>query len=192
MPEGNGDAGLCLFGEKITPNHHKLARDFVLLDNFYVESEVSADGHEWTMGAYATDFVEKTWPLSYGHNKHKKYPYPAEGNFPIAAPAGGYLWDRASEAGVSYRSYGEFVDQHGVRPEPVVTRVKALQGHIDEWYRGFDLSYPDTKRADRFIAELKQFEAEGGMPRLQILRLPNDHTHGATAGERTPKAYVAD
>jgi len=95
VPEGNGDPTLCLFGEKVTPNHHALAREFVLLDNFYVESEVSADGHEWTMGAYATDFVEKTWPLVYGHNQHKKYTYPAEGNFPIATPAGGYLWDRA-------------------------------------------------------------------------------------------------
>jgi phospholipase C len=76
MKEGNGDPSLCLFGEAITPNHHALAREFVLLDNFYVESEVSADGHEWTMGAYATDFVEKTWPLSYGHDKHNKLPYP--------------------------------------------------------------------------------------------------------------------
>ena len=89
MPQGNGDPTLCLFPERITPNHHQLAREFVLLDNFYVESEVSADGHEWTMGAYATDFVEKMWPLSYGHNKHKKFPYPAEGNFAIATPAGG-------------------------------------------------------------------------------------------------------
>jgi len=101
MQKGNGDPSLCLFNERVTPNHHKLASEFVLLDNFYVESEVSADGHEWTMGAYATDFVEKTWPVSYGHNKHKKYPYPAEGNFPIATPAGGYLWDCAKDAGVT-------------------------------------------------------------------------------------------
>ncbi len=87
---------------------HRLAREFVLLDNFYVDAEVSADGHEWSMGAYATDFVEKMWPLSYGHNRTRKFPYPAEGEFPIASPAGGYLWDRAREAGVSYRSYGEF------------------------------------------------------------------------------------
>ena len=64
MKEGNGDPNLCLFGEKVTPNHHKLAREFVLLDNFYVDGEVSADGHQWTMGAYATDFVEKVWPLT--------------------------------------------------------------------------------------------------------------------------------
>ena len=192
MPEGNGDPGLCLFGEKITPNHHKLARAFVLLDNFYVESEVSADGHEWSMGAYATDFVEKFWPLSYGHNRRSKYPYPSEGNFPVAQPAEGYLWDRAREAGVSYRSYGEFINNGKTPNDPGRSRVAALQGHFDEWFRGFDLDYPDQKRADRFIAELKRFEAEGDMPRLQIVRLPNDHTYGATVEKHTPRALVAD
>ncbi|HEY0455579.1 MAG TPA: beta-propeller fold lactonase family protein [Verrucomicrobiae bacterium] len=192
MPEGNGDPALCLFPERVTPNHHQLARDFVLLDNFYVESEVSADGHEWTMGAIATDFVEKTWPLSYGHNKHKKYPYPAEGNFAIAVPAGGYLWDRAKEAGVTYRSYGEFVNNGKKTNSPATSRVATLQGHFDPWFRGFDVDYPDYKRAQRFISELKRFENEGEMPRLQILRLPNDHTAGTSAGKLTPSALVAD
>lgn len=192
MPEGNGDPNLCLFPQRVTPNLHKLAREFVLLDNFYVDSEVSADGHEWSMGAYATDFVEKMWPLDYGHNRSGKFPYPSEGHFPIAFPAGGYLWDRAREAGVSYRSYGEFIDNASTPDRPSHTRVAALQGHFDPWYRGFDLDYPDAKRADRFIADLKQFEAEGDMPRLQILRLPNDHTFGSTAGKRTPTALVAD
>ena len=191
MPEGNGDAKLCLFPERITPNHHKLAREFVLLDNFYVESEVSADGHEWTMAAYATDFVEKTWPLNYGH-KESKFPYPAEGLFPVAAPASGYLWDRAREAGVSYRSYGEFVQNSPMANSPSITRVKTLQGHFDPWFRSFDLDCADTKRAERFISEIKRFENEGEMPRLQIVRLPNDHTHGVTPGKLTPTAYVAD
>ena len=192
LPQGNGDPKLCLFPERVTPNHHKLARDFVLLDNFYVESEISADGHEWTMGAYATDFVEKMWPLHYGHNRPKKYPYPAEGNFPIAYPARGYLWDRAREAGVSYRSYGEFVTLFPAPTEPATTKVKALQGHIDPGYRGFDLDYRDVKRAERFISELHRFEAAGEMPRLQIIRLPNDHTYGVARNKRTPAAYVAD
>ncbi|HEY5914363.1 MAG TPA: beta-propeller fold lactonase family protein [Verrucomicrobiae bacterium] len=192
MREGNGDPTLCLFPERVTPNLHKIARDFVLLDNFYVESEVSADGHEWSMGAYATDFVEKSWPLSYGHNSSGKFPYPSEGNFPVAYPAGGYLWDKARQAGVSYRSYGEFV-ANPIRPnQPARTKMKTLEGHFDPWYQGFDLGYPDQKRADRFISELKNFEAEGEMPRLQILRLPNDHTHGTTPGMPTPTAYVGD
>lgn len=192
MPEGNGDPTLCLFGEKVTPNHHAIAREFVLLDNFYVDGEVSADGHEWTMGAYASDFVEKSWPLSYGHNAHKKYSYPAEGNFPIATPAGGYLWDRAREAGVSYRSYGEFIANGKKETDPGKTKVKALEGHFDPWYRSFDMDYMDVRRADRFISELKRFEREGGMPQLNILRIGNDHTSGTASNKFTPIAAVGD
>jgi DNA-binding beta-propeller fold protein YncE len=192
LARGNGDPALCLFPERVTPNHHQLAREFVLLDNFYVEAEVSADGHEWSMGAYATDFVEKSWPLSYGHNKSGKFPYPSEGRFGIAAPAGGYLWDRAAEAGVSYRSYGEFINNGKTAKDPAVSRVPALRGHFDPWYHGWDLDYPDVKRTERFVRELKRFEAEGEMPRLQIVRLPNDHTYGTSAGKHTPTAMVAD
>ena len=192
LQQGNGDPSLCLFPERITPNHHALAREFVLLDNFYVESEVSADGHEWTMGAYASDFVEKMWPLSYGHNKHKKFPYPAEGNFEIARPAAGYLWDRAREAGVSYRSYGEFTRNAKKTNDPCTTKVAALKDHFDPWFRSFDMDYMDQWRADRFIAELHRFEREGEMPRLQIVRLPNDHTSGTASNKFTPTAAVAD
>lgn len=184
LPAGNGDPKLCLFPERVTPNLHQLTRQFVLLDNFYADASVSADGHEWSMAAYASDFVEKTWRLNYGH-KHSKFPYPSEGVFPVAYPASGYLWDRAAEAGVSYRSYGEFVHDGA-------TKLKALEGHYDAEYRGFDLSYPDRLRADRFISELRRFENAGDMPRLQIVRLGNDHTHGVTPGQRTPMAYVAE
>ena len=193
MPEGNGDPTLCLFPERVTPNHHALARQFVLLDNFYVESEVSADGHEWSMGAYATDFVERNWPLSYGHNRRKKFPYPSEGSFDAAArPAGGYLWDRAIAAGVSVRSYGEWVANGKTPDDPCTAKVPALEGRIDPHFRSFDQDYSDLKRADRFIAELARFEAEGEMPRLQIVRLPNDHTSGASPGKLTPTAFVAE
>ncbi len=191
IAEGNGDSKLCLFPEKITPNLHSLVKQFVLLDNFYADAEVSASGHEWSMGAIASDFVEKTWPLNYGHKK-TKFPYPAEGVFPIATPKSGYLWDRAAEAGVTYRSYGEFVGNPSPDGKPAVTKLKALQGHFDPMYHGFGLDYQDANRADRFISELKRFEGEGEMPALQIVRLPNDHTHGVTPGERTPTAYVAD
>ena len=198
MKEGNGDPNLCLFGERITPNHHKLARQFVLLDNFYVEGEVSADGHQWTMGAYATDFVEKVWPLSYrgrplASSIKNLNIYPSEGNFDaIARGAGGYLWDRCAEAGVSYRSYGEWVEDAKKVGEPAKARVKALEGHFDPMFRGWDLDYPDVKRAEHFIAELQRFEREGGFPSLTILRLPNDHTSGTKAGKSTPTAQVAD
>jgi DNA-binding beta-propeller fold protein YncE len=184
IPEGNGDADICLFPERVTPNHHALAKEFVLLDNFYVESEVSADGHEWTMGAYATDFVERTWPLSYRGDK--RVPYPAEGTMPkIAAPSGGYLWNKAAEKGVSYRSYGEFIG--GGKP-----RIPILEDHYDPEFPEYNLSVPDQKRADRFLEELKRFETEGEMPRLITLRLPNDHTSGTRVGAPTVEAMVAD
>jgi DNA-binding beta-propeller fold protein YncE len=194
MKEGNGDPSLCLFPEKITPNAHRLARQFVLLDNFYVEAEVSADGHQWAMGAYCTDFVKKLWPLSYRGSPLKKLNlYPSEGNFDeIARPAGGYIWDRCAEAKVSYRSYGEWIENGKTPKEPGKASVKALEGHFDPWFRGYDLDYPDAKRTDRFIEELKRFEKEGEMPSLIIMRLPNDHTFGTKVGKPTPTAMVAE
>ncbi len=191
LPQGNGDKALCIFPRQVTPNHHALAEQFVLLDNFYVESEVSADGHEWSMAAYANDFVERTWPLSYRGSREGKLKYPSEGAFHIARPSSGYLWDRAKQAGVSYRSYGEFV-ANGKLGQPGTTRMEALEGHFDPFYRSYDLDYSDQLRADRFIAELRRFEQEGGMPQLQIVRLPNDHTHGTSLGKLTPTAMVAD
>src|SRR5262245_32715606 len=196
MKQGNGDPYLCLFPEAVTPNHHKLAREYVLLDNFYVDGEVSADGHEWSMGAYATDFVEKVWPLSYrgqAYGTKKMSFYPSEGvHDSIARPAGGYIWDRAQEAGVTYRRYGEgtangMKDQQG-HFEASRGRVKALEGHFDPKFRGYDLEYPDVKRAERFITELKRFEKEGKMPQLIILRLPNGHTAGTKIDMPTPTA----
>lgn len=191
LPEGNGAPHLCLFGEQVTPNHHALAKEFVLLDNFYVESEVSADGHEWSMAAYATDFVEKTWPLVYRGGK-KKLSYPSEGAFEIAVPAGGYLWDRCKEAGVSYRSYGEFIKENKHPGEPGKAVAKTLEGHFDPQYRGWDLDYTDVKRAERFAEELQGFERTGEMPQFIVLRLPNDHTAGMAKGKPTPTAMVAD
>ncbi len=194
MPEGNGDPQLCLFPERVTPNHHALAREFVLLDNFYVESEVSADGHEWSMGAYATDFVEKTWPLTYRSTRppNKKLAYPSEGAFEIAVPAGGYLWDRCKEAGVSYRSYAEWIEKGKKPGDPLYAKAKALEGHFDPHYQPYDLDYTDVKRAERFLSELKRFETEGGMPQMSILRLGNDHTAGTRKGKPTPTAMLAE
>ena len=188
VKKGNGEPELCLFPEKVTPNIHALAEEFVLLDNFYVESEVSADGHEWTMAGYATDFVERLWPLSYRGDR--RVPYPAEAKFPIATPAGGYLFDRAAAKNVSYRSYGEFVDNGATPADPATTKYKALEGHFDPKFRSYDLSYPDAKRADRFLEELSEFEAKGDMPKLIVLRLGNDHTSGTRPGAPTPTAMI--
>jgi DNA-binding beta-propeller fold protein YncE len=194
LKEGNGDPNLCIFPDKITPNAHRLARQFVLLDNLYCDGEVSAEGHEWSMGAYCTDFVKKIWPLSYRGSPTKKLSiYPSEGQFDaIARPAGGYLWDRCAAAKVSYRSYGEWCDNGKTLKDPVIPRVKALEGHFDPHFRAWDMDYPDVDRAQRFLAELKRFEREGGMPQLSIVRLPNDHTYGTKRGKPTPTSMVAE
>jgi hypothetical protein len=109
-------------------------------------------GHEWSTAAYATDFVEKTWPLNYRHPQRSKSPYPSDGSFNVAMSSGGYLWDRAREAGVSYRSCGEFVQNGRTPNDPATRHVKALQGHFDPWYRSFDLDYPDVNRGRRSMA----------------------------------------
>jgi YVTN family beta-propeller protein len=195
MERGNGDPNLALLGESITPNAHALAREFVLFDNFYVDAEVSYDGHAWSMGAYATDVVEKIWPTNYASRGgiylseggwEDRTPY---GN--IAAPADGYLWDFAKRAGVSVRSYGEFVERD--RASGLVTAaVPGLAGLVHPQYPPYDLSIPDQTRADIWLAEFRTFEASGDLPRLSIIRLPNDHTSGTRAGMPTPRAMVAD
>jgi DNA-binding beta-propeller fold protein YncE len=191
IPKGNGDPSLCIFPQLVTPNHHALADQYVLLDNFYVESEVSADGHEWTMAAYATDFVEKTWPLTYrgGRGKLK---YPAEGKFKIAEPSSGYFWDKCKEKNVSYFSFGEFVDNGPTINDPSITQIEALQGHYDPRFRSYDLDYPDVLRAKRFLEKWSEFESAGSLPQFIVMRLPNDHTYGTRAGKPTPTAMVAD
>jgi len=189
LPQGNGDSSLVLFGRDITPNHHKIVEEFVLFDNFYVDAEVSADGHEWSMGAIATDFVEKTWPSVYSGRGRG---YPSEGNFEIAFPTIGYLWDMAARKGISYRSYAEFIGANPDTSKPATTKMKSLEGHFDPWFRPWDLDYMDIRRAKEFIRELHQFEKTGNFPNLIIMRLPNDHTYGTRAGKHTPRSMVAD
>jgi len=193
IKEGNGDASLVLFGEQVTPNQHKIAREFVLLDNFYVNSDVSADGHNWSTAAIAPDYVQKLWPNSYG-GRRKLYDY--EGQEATAVPPAGYLWTNASAAGISMRNYGYFVTNlksaaaDGTQVEavrdPVLRKVTNLR------YRGFDLDYPDVERAKVFLGDLEEFEKQGDLPRLIVMRLGNDHTSGTTPGKIAPLASVAD
>jgi len=189
LPQGNGDSSLVLFGREITPNHHNIVEQFVLFDNFYVNAEVSADGHEWSMGAIATDFVEKTWPSTYSGRGRG---YPSEGNYEIAYPSIGYIWDMAARKGISYRSYAEFIKAPPDTAEPAFTSVKNLEGHFDPRFRPWDLDYLDVWRAKEFIRELREYEKTGDLPNLMIMRLPNDHTYGTRAGKHTPRSMVAD
>ena len=183
IPEGNGDTSLVLFGKKITPNLHNLAKQFVLLDNFYVDGEVSADGHNWTMGAYATDYLEKNWPVSYGGRGGS---YPGEGSREIANNKNGFLWDYCKKIGVSYRSYGEFISDNKTPNIPV------LKDHFCKEYTGWDMTTRDTIRFRQWKTDFDALLAQGKVPRLNTLRFGNDHTEGLKIGRPTPKAHAAD
>jgi len=182
MKEGNGDKSLCLFGEKITPNQHALSKEFVLLDNFYVDGEVSADGHNWSLGGYATDYLEKTWVTSYGGRGGD---YDAEGNRAIANNKNGFLWDYAKRAGVSYRTYGEFADDY--KPN-----IPVLKGHFCTYYTSWDQKVRDTTRVNQWKRDFDSLYANNALPKLNTLRIINDHTEGLKLGRPTPKAHVAD
>jgi DNA-binding beta-propeller fold protein YncE len=191
IAKGNGESSLCIFPEAVTPNHHALVNEFVLLDNFYVESEVSADGHEWSMAAYATDFVERLWPLNYRGGR-KKIGYTSEGGYDIAVPSSGYIWDKCAQANVSYFSFGEFIQNSPVVGMPGKARTKSLEGHFDPGYRSYDLDYLDVHRAERFAERMAEFDRDDNLPQFIVLRIGNDHTSGTRPGKRTPTAMVAD
>jgi YVTN family beta-propeller protein len=195
LEKGNGDPSLCLFPEKVSPNHHKLAREFVLLDNFYVSADVSADGHNWTTAAIAPDYVQKMWPNSYaGRRRHYDY----EGSDPTSLPPSGYIWTQVLAAGLSMRNYGYFADNlppAEVKADGIqVRRVRdpQLAPVTNMRYRAFDMEYLDADRAQVFLDDLKHMEQAGTMPRFLILRLGNDHTSGVSPGKYAPLAAMAD
>lgn len=179
---GNGDTSLLLFGERITPNQHALVKEFVLLDNFYVDGEVSMDGHNWTMGAYATDYLEKNWPTNYGGRGGR---YDGEGNREIANNKNGFFWDNCKRQGVSYRSYGEFVDDNKAN-------VPVLEGHFSTIFSGYDLAVRDTTRFFQWKRDFDSLLAINQVPKFNSIRFGNDHTEGLRAGRPTPFAHVAD
>ena len=182
VPGGNGDTSLLLFGEHITPNQHKLVKEFVLLDNFYVDGEVSADGHNWTMGAYATDYLEKNWP---GNYSGRGGDYPGEGKIEIANNKGDFIWGQCKKAGVSYRSYGEFADNNKAN-------ITSLQNHFSPTYTGWDMNTKDTTRFYQWKKEFDSLLSKNAVPQFNSLRMGNDHTVGLRKGGATPFAHVAD
>jgi YVTN family beta-propeller protein len=178
---GNGDTSLLLFGERITPNQHALAKEFVLFDNFYVDGEVSADGHNWSTGAYATDYLEKTWPTAYGGRGGS---YDSEGNRAVANNKN-FIWDVCKKAGVSYRTYGEFADDN--KPN-----IPSLKDHLCPYFTGWDESVMDTTRFRQWKKEFDSLLAVNQVPKLNTLRFINDHTEGLRLGRPSPNAHVAD
>lgn len=210
IKEGNGDPSLCIFGERVTPNQHKLVRDFVLLDNTYCSGILSADGHQWTDSGIANDYIERSFA-----GFPRSYPY--FGDDALAYASSGFIWDNVLAHGKTLRNYGEFTvsesgwkdpdkkgkprwidfyrdfkDQTGLIKFGCRTTIDSLRPHLATNSVGWDMSVPDAFRAAYFINELKEFERTGDFPNFSIIFLPNDHTSGTRPGVPTPAAMVAD
>jgi hypothetical protein len=214
LGKGRGEPSLCIFGEQVTPNQHKLVREFALLDNSYCAGILSADGHNWSTAAFATDYLEKSfagWPRSYPDGMSDD-----EVDALAYAPTG-FLWDQALKHGKSVRDYGEFAiprvqwtdPTHKGRPDWLacwrtflgISReveigsepaLESLRPHLAAQTVGWSPEVPDVWKARLFIEELKAFERAGSLPDLLIIGLTNDHTSGTKKGCPTPAATVAD
>ena len=204
MPQGNGDTSLVHFGYDITPNHHKLAETFVLMDNFYCSGVLSADGHQWADEAFVTDYLEK----SFG-DFTRSYPY--DGDDAMAYASSGFIWDNVLKNGLTFRNYGEFVNAV-IKPErasftdiyndfkngtnkisiKAEANLEQLKPYLCPTYIGFPNKVSDAYRAAEFIKEFKEFERNDNFPNFTIMLLPNDHTSGTRPGMPTPRAAVAD
>ncbi|NOY76988.1 MAG: beta-propeller fold lactonase family protein [Calditrichaeota bacterium] len=207
MKEGDGEAKLCSFGEKVTPNHHKLAREFSLLDNYYASGKCSSEGHQWTDSGIVTDYIEKkvrAWFRSYDHIQYDAMVYPEYG----------FIWNDALANGKRVRIFGEacFVQWDHNRWKTwndiytdFVSGKKAFQfvnkstiapvnKILSQKFPAYDHKIPDILRAAAFIEELKAYEKMPGdqLPQLMVMALPSDHTAGTRPGYPTPRAMVAD
>jgi YVTN family beta-propeller protein len=205
MKEGNGDPNLVMFGVDVTPNHHALAREFTLFDNFYCSGVLSADGHSWTDAAYVTDYLEK----AFGSFTRS---YPDDGKDALAFPITGFLWDNVLAHHRTLRNYGEFVAEENYVPEGTKwrdlyneskkgnrkikltphTTMAQLKPYTHPTYPYFPLVAPDAYRADVFLEEWREFERKGTLPDLIYMSLPCDHTEGTRPEYPTPRAMVAD
>jgi YVTN family beta-propeller protein len=192
LPQGNGDPRLCIFGREITPNHHTIAEQYVLFDNLYCDAEVSWDGHQWSNAAYATDYVEKTWPALYADRGRPDPTYT-----PALLPSAGYIWDQCFRKGLTYRSYGEFAQRQDEDEEmTAMVGMGGLHGHVAPRYLGWGAR--DVENAAQFIREFDLYEQrfdsddpEERLPSFIVMSLPEDHTRGTRPGEPTPRAAVA-
>jgi len=184
IKEGNGDTTLCLFGEKYTPNQHKLAKEYVLLDNFYVDAEVSADGHNWSLGAHANDYLEKTWPTGYGRRGGVTE---GMGRRQIANDKDGFIWDFCKRQGVTYRTYGVFADDKKGNI-PVLDKE-----HVCSGFTGYyNQKVKDTTRVNQWKRDFDSLLVANAVPAFNSIRLGADHTQGMAVGKPTPFACVAD
>jgi DNA-binding beta-propeller fold protein YncE len=203
LPQGDGDPELCVFGREATPNHHALAEQFVLLDNYYCNGVLSADGHSWATEGNVTDHLEK----SFG-GFTRSYTF---GDDPLTYSSSGFIWDNVIAHGLSFRNYGEL---SYATPQPGYSDFTAIwndyssgtgaitftnKNGIENLRRyscpdapGWNMRIPDVLRADAFLKEFKEFERTGDFPNLVIIYLPQDHGSGTQPGYPTPRAHVAD
>ena len=192
MARGNGDPSLVMFGRDVTPNHHKLAEEFVLLDNLYCNGHVSADGHPWSTMAYNTDYIARNWALTYSGRAGVH----DDDDGDLANAPSGYLWDACARAGLSYRSYGEY-GRRVSQPDGSFKIDGAVPGLIGHMSPDFGAPKPggdrtrDPDRADTFIREFREFEKNNTLPRFMVMSLGEDHTTGTRPGTFTPRACVA-
>ncbi|MEP7109682.1 MAG: alkaline phosphatase family protein [Ferruginibacter sp.] len=205
IPQGRGDKDLCIYGEKITPNQHKLAMDFSLLDNYYASGKSSAEGHQWTDAAMVSDYIERNvraWFRSYPHRQEDALVYNKNG----------FIWNNALDHGKTVRIYGEaclthyntkmkWADiynkyvEHESMPLYNTSTIARIRPIISPGYPDCDnINFTDQIRADIFINDWKKIEQEegDGLPDLMVLSLPNDHTAGTSENFPVPKAMVAD
>jgi len=205
ITSGDGDSSLCVFGEKITPNTHKICNEFFLMDNYYASGKCSAEGHQWTDMGIVTDYVEKNvraWIRSYPHVQYDALVY---------APTG-FIWDNALKHGKSVRIYGEACDiefdknlnwtsiyegfQKGEKFSfKNKTTIKPVEKILSQNYPASDSHLiPDVLRAKTFISELNAYDKLQGdqWPELIVIALSNDHTAGTRPGLPTPRAMIAD
>lgn len=213
VERGNGNRDLCIFGRDITPNHHRLAEQFVLLDNAYCCGILSADGHQWSTSAMSNAYLEKSFagfPRSYPDGMGED-----ESDALAYSPAG-FLWDNAILHRKTLRNYGEFMmpkfrwadpNKKGkpdfmscfrtwkgsaeviFESEPA---IESIRPYSPTGYVGWGMEVPDQVRADFILNELAEFEAQGSFPNLTIICLPNDHTSGTSPSFPSPASSMAD
>jgi YVTN family beta-propeller protein len=186
LKQGNGDPSLTLFGRDVTPNQHALAEQFVLLDNLYASGEVSQDGQPWTTSAYANEFTQRAWTLSYA--RHGRVD---TGNR-ISEQSTPYIWELARAKGLTARTYGMGSRRGVAETRSLKFEQEPLEPRVEE--RPTDprmLRARDHVRADRFIEEFQGMDRDGTVPNLMFMSLGENHTSGTAPGSYTPKAMVA-
>jgi YVTN family beta-propeller protein len=198
LPQGNGNPDLCVYPQSVTPNHHALAMQYVLLDNYYCSGVNSADGHSWSTEGNTTDHLEK----SFG-GFVRSYTF---GDDPLTYSPTGFIWNNVLQHGLSFRNYGEFDyasvpggaswlqiytdftnGAHSIAFAQNIG-IASLRPYSSTNVPGWDLNIPDVVRAYGFIKELNAAQAAGEWARFNFLYLPNDHTGGTPP----PRAQVAD